>query len=287
MKKISKIIGLYLLVPVTIFLLCAGYVLADNENDEVPFDEFYVYYENEDEKMVKADYVKAIEAAAGEVPRDETLYLGIVDGIRSALLNARDVWVKVTEEENEDPKKIDYGAAFEDNEKLANVIYDWEDNYEDKYGKDDIPEPDLELAIKDGEARELPYKDQPWVKEVEVLYSDIINEWCVRVVFDFDDDLFDGYDIEDLDGFDLEKDTNNIHIRGSFVGEEDDEERSRRIRDDEIIDKVTIDDDELRVFIKDEGYFTSDVDDIELVVGKRDIKVTIAGTEYSYYDGVE
>ncbi len=299
MKKISKIIGLYLLVPVTIFLLCAGYGLADNEdeNQEVPFDEFYVYYENEDNKVVKADYVKAIEAATGEVPRDETLYLGIVDGVRSALANVRDVWVKV--KEDDETKEIDYGKAFDDNLKLTDIIKEWEENgkYKEDYEKD-IPEPDLVLAIKDGEARELPYKDQPWVDEVKVIYSDFLNEWCVEVIFDFDEYPFDedGYDIESWDDFDLEKDSNNIHIKGRFIGvvkddenndQDNGEERSRRIREDEIIEKAASGDNRLRVFIKDKDYFTSDVEEVKLVVGKRDIKVTIAGTEYSYYDGVE
>lgn len=295
MKKTSKGIGLFMLVPVIILLLFAGNVLANNEDEnedqKVPFDEFYVYYENEDGNMVKADYVEAIEAATGEAPRSEDLYLAIVDGVRSALANARDVWVEVLDDDEK--KEIDYGAAFEDNVKLADVIYDWEDDYTDDYEKDDLDEPDLILAIKDGEARELPYGDQPWVEEVKVIYSDFLNEWCVEVLFDFNEDPFKKHNIDNWDDFDLEKDSNNILINGRFDVEVEDEdtgekkEMSRSIEEDEIIEKATIDDNRMRVFIKDKDYYTPDVKEVELVVGKRDIKVTIAGTEYSYYDGVE
>lgn len=274
--------GLLVAVVLIMGLVFSSAVFAGNDGPQ--YLPVHVYYENEDEELVKANYRWAAQNY-NESQDARILYNAIVQGVRQALGNFRDVWVEV--QNVDDPDDVLY--IYYSNALRADDINDLWDAIDDG-GYEYTTEPDFAyiLEIEDGDPRELPDERQEWLKEDPVIkFETLSNAWMVILNFDFGEEPFDGYGINEWDDFDLDDDDNNIHVRGYFEG---DDGSTQPIRAGDRLEVITAEDNgeyKATIYIKDTDHFPSGVETETLVVTYRDVRVTIEGTTYTWYGELE
>jgi len=262
MKAIKR--STVVLVGLALVLLLTSSVFAAS------YEVIYVYYEDENENIVKVDYAAAVDKAFGDWPRDRTLYDAAAAGVRDALGNFRDVWVVVLDGSGNEIIIL-YSAAVDDAKTLKEAVED------SQYHVAEAPEYTHELQLEAGKAEPKPAFEQDWLDEIRIAWSGLADRWVVDIILDANG-------LSELDESPADwKDIHQASIRGLFVPESGSSKAVKFDKSDAKIDE----DNPLRLRLMVRPNYTWGVRD-QLVITYKDIRIQPdEGGNIYYWDKIE